>query len=234
MEESRRTATETLVSIVANSGTHCLTAEAHASWAFIETTNVTTFTDEDKEVQHPDHSRPLYVATQINNVHIRRALVDTLKVGLIFALTKFHVIDSPFSYHALLGKPWLQNYKLVPSTYYQCVKGRLNGKPICNPTNPSPFDLFKAHYFKANFNDDELILSGKDCWDPITLLGMAMGWVRVRFFYIQTRLVGLYPLSEPSPFNKQVFYSNPKPTSWAPVQPSTIRAQSKGPKPCPN
>ena len=29
------------------------------------------------EVQHPDHCRPLYVATQINNIYIRRALVDT-------------------------------------------------------------------------------------------------------------------------------------------------------------
>ena len=28
------------------------------------------------EVQHPDHSRSLYVATQINNVYIQRALVD--------------------------------------------------------------------------------------------------------------------------------------------------------------
>ncbi|XP_075645408.1 uncharacterized protein LOC142616435 [Castanea sativa] len=29
------------------------------------------------EVQYPDHSKPLYVAAQINDVHIRRALVDT-------------------------------------------------------------------------------------------------------------------------------------------------------------
>ena len=29
------------------------------------------------EMQHPDHSRPLYVATQINDVHIQRELVDT-------------------------------------------------------------------------------------------------------------------------------------------------------------
>ena len=106
------------------------------------------------EVQHPDHSRPLYVVAQINDVHIRRALVDTnaslnlvpastlkavviplskitgasikvfgfariheytirrmqlvLKVGPIVALTRFHVIDSPVSYHALLGRPRLQ------------------------------------------------------------------------------------------------------------------------------
>ena len=153
-KKSRRTATEALVSITANSGTHCLTAEAHASRAFLKTTNAITFTDNDMEVQHPDHSRPLYVVAQINDVHIRRALVDTnaslnlvpastlkavviplskitgasikvfgfariheytirrmqlvLKVGPIVALTRFHVIDSPVSYHALLGRPRLQ------------------------------------------------------------------------------------------------------------------------------
>ena len=131
------------------------------------------------EVQHPDHSKPLYIATQINNVHIRRALVDigaslnliptstlkatriplnrivgapievfgfarihectigsiklVLKVGPIVTLTKFHVINSPISYHALLGRPWLHKHKLMPSTYHQCVKGRFNGKPIHIP-----------------------------------------------------------------------------------------------------
>ena len=29
------------------------------------------------EMQHPDHSRPLYVTAQINDVHIWKALVDT-------------------------------------------------------------------------------------------------------------------------------------------------------------
>ena len=91
----------------------------------------------------------LYIVAQINNIHIRRALVDTdaslnliptstlkaaeislsqvpgtpmevagfagmqentirsiqqiLRVGPIMALTRFHVIDSAVSYHALLG-----------------------------------------------------------------------------------------------------------------------------------
>ena len=75
-EESRRATTEALVSIAANYGTHCLTAEAHANRAFLETTNVITFTDEDMEVQHPDHSKPLYIAAQINDVHVKWALVD--------------------------------------------------------------------------------------------------------------------------------------------------------------
>ena len=206
-KESRRTGTEALVSIAANSGTHCLTAEAHASRAFLKTTNAITFINEDIQVKHPNHSRPLYVATQINDVHIRRALVDAnaslnlvpprtlkvarislskfvgapievfgfigiheytirsmqlvLKVGPIVALTRFHVIDSPVSYHALLRRPWLHEHKLVPSTYHQCVKGRLNGKPICIPTNPTPFDLSEAYYFEANCYD-KLTLSGED------------------------------------------------------------------------
>ena len=58
IEEARKAATEALVSIASDSRTHCLTAEAHASRAFLETTNAITFTNEDMEVQHPDHSRP--------------------------------------------------------------------------------------------------------------------------------------------------------------------------------
>ena len=38
------------MAIAADSGAHCFTAETHASRAFLETTNVITFTDEDMEV----------------------------------------------------------------------------------------------------------------------------------------------------------------------------------------
>ena len=65
------------MSIAAESGTHCFTAEAHASRAFLETTNAITFTDEDMDVPYPDHRRPLYLAATINEVQVRRALVDT-------------------------------------------------------------------------------------------------------------------------------------------------------------
>ena len=53
-----------------------------------------------------------------------------LKVGPIVALTQFHVVDSMVPYHILLGRPSLHKYQLISSTYHQCVKGRLNGKPI--------------------------------------------------------------------------------------------------------
>ena len=65
------------MSIAANSGMECFTAESHASRAFLETTNSITFTDEDMEIEHPDHRRSLYLMATINGVQVRRALVDT-------------------------------------------------------------------------------------------------------------------------------------------------------------
>ena len=75
--EARKVAIESLMSIAVDSGMECFTAKSHASRAFLETTNAITFTDEDMEVEHPDHRRPLYLMATINGVQIRRALVDT-------------------------------------------------------------------------------------------------------------------------------------------------------------
>ena len=182
---------------MSSSGSHCFIAEAHVSRAFLETTNAVTFTNEDMEVQYPDHKRPLYVSSMINEVHVRRALIDiglslnliplstliatgisrrkiqglpmeitgfwggckhtighiqlVLKVGPLVGLTRFHVLDSSMSYHVLLGRPWLHKHKLISSTYHQCVKGRLNGKPIRIPANATPFDQLEAHYLKTAF-----------------------------------------------------------------------------------
>jgi hypothetical protein len=82
--------------------------------------------------------------------HIQLAL----KVGPILSLTRFHVIDYAVSYHVLLGRPWLHKHKLVSSTYHQCVKGRLNGKPIMLPANNTPFDETEAHFVEATFYED--------------------------------------------------------------------------------
>jgi hypothetical protein len=75
--EARNAATEALITIAAKSGAICFTAEAHASRAFLETTNAITFTDEDMEVQYPDHRRPLYLSAVVKDVQVRRTLVDT-------------------------------------------------------------------------------------------------------------------------------------------------------------
>ena len=74
--EARKVATESLMSIAADSGMKCFIVESHASRAFLETTNVITFTNEDMEIEHPDHRRPLYLMATIDGIQIRRALVD--------------------------------------------------------------------------------------------------------------------------------------------------------------
>ena len=152
------------MSIAVDSGMECFTTESHASRAFLETTNAITFTNEDMEVEHSDHRRPLYLMATINGVQIRRALVDTgaslnfialsileavglddrrilgapmeitgfggsvestegyvqlaLRIGPIVALTRFHIINAEVSYHVLLGRPWLNKYRFIPSTYH--------------------------------------------------------------------------------------------------------------------
>ena len=176
-----------------------LSAEMPEDRAFLQESTEITFSNEDMEVGHPDHRRPLFLAASINQIPIKRALVDTgasvnliplstlqaagisekkiqgclmevtgfggrgeyttghiqlwLKVGPIAALARFHVVRTEVSYHVLLGRPWLHKHRLVPSTYHQCVKGRLNGRMIRTATNPSPFEQVEAHLVETMFYD---------------------------------------------------------------------------------
>jgi hypothetical protein len=65
------------MAIATEFGAHCFIAETHASRVFLETTNEITFTDEDMDVQYPNHQQPFYLSSTINEVQVRRALVDT-------------------------------------------------------------------------------------------------------------------------------------------------------------
>ena len=101
--EARRVAIESLMSIAVDSGMECFTAESHASRAYLETTNVITFTDEDMEVEHPDHRRPLYLMATINGVQVRRALVDTGASLNLIALNTLEAMD--LTGRRILGAP---------------------------------------------------------------------------------------------------------------------------------
>ena len=101
--EVRRVATESLMSIAADSGMECFTAESHASRAFLETTNAITFTGEDIEVEHLDHRRPLYLMATINDVQIRRTLVDTGASLNLIALSTLEAVG--LAGRRILGAP---------------------------------------------------------------------------------------------------------------------------------
>ena len=76
-----------------------------------------------------------------------------LKVGPIASLARFHVVKTKVSYHVFLGRPWLHKHRLIPSTYHQCVKGRLTGRMKCIAANPSPFKQAETHLVETMFYD---------------------------------------------------------------------------------
>ena len=81
-------------------------------------------------------------------------------MGSIAALACFHVVKTKVLYHLLLGRPWLHKHRKAPSTYHQCVKGRLNGKMKWITANLSPFEQVEDHLVETMFYD-EWALSGE-------------------------------------------------------------------------
>ena len=45
-----------------------------------------------------------------------------MQIGSLIADIKFHVLNADTSYKALLGRPWIHENGIVPSTLHQCMK----------------------------------------------------------------------------------------------------------------
>ncbi|CAL2247408.1 unnamed protein product [Prunus armeniaca] len=93
--QAREAAAVALMNISAGANPHCFTAQPQRS--FLENDNAIVFTDEDMEVPYPDHRRPLYLEGQINDVFIRRALVDTGSSVNILPLSVLTAAGIPLS-----------------------------------------------------------------------------------------------------------------------------------------
>ncbi|XP_070022559.1 uncharacterized protein [Nicotiana sylvestris] len=62
-----------------------------------------------------------------------------------------HVIDAKTSYNILLGRPWIHENKVVPSTYHQCLKyyeGEVEKKIVADD---KPFTEAESHFADAMF-----------------------------------------------------------------------------------
>ena len=76
------------MSIASGAGIECLTAKVIDDRALLQESSGITFSDEEMEVGYLDHRRPLYLAASINQIPIKRALVDTgASVNLILLST---------------------------------------------------------------------------------------------------------------------------------------------------
>ena len=86
--KERRIATGALVSIASGVGIEFLIAEVTDDKALLQESSEIIFSDEDMEVGYSDHRRPIYLVASINQIPIKRALVDTsTSVNLILLST---------------------------------------------------------------------------------------------------------------------------------------------------
>lgn len=62
-----------------------------------------------------------------------------LRVGPITKDVVGQVLDLDLTYNILLGRPWIHEMRVVPSTYHQCIKFPHNGVEITVNGDPNPF-----------------------------------------------------------------------------------------------
>ena len=76
------------MSIASGARVECLSAEIPDDRALLQESTKITFSNENMEVGYPNHRRPLYLAAFINQIPIKRALVDTgASINLILLST---------------------------------------------------------------------------------------------------------------------------------------------------
>ena len=75
--KERKIATKALVSIAFGAAVECLSTEIIDDIDLLQESTEITFSNEDIEVGYPDHRRPLYLVASINQILIKKALVDT-------------------------------------------------------------------------------------------------------------------------------------------------------------
>ncbi|XP_073120557.1 uncharacterized protein [Henckelia pumila] len=63
----------------------------------------------------------------------------------------FHVIDSRTSYNMLLGRPWLHENGVVPSTWHQCFKYCRDGVVIKVLGDDKPFTEAESHFADVKY-----------------------------------------------------------------------------------
>ncbi|KAL0405376.1 UNVERIFIED_CONTAM: Transposon Tf2-12 polyprotein [Sesamum latifolium] len=63
----------------------------------------------------------------------------------------FHVIDAKTSYNMLLGRPWLHENYVVPSTWHQCFKYCRNGIVKKVLDDSKPFTEAESHFADAKY-----------------------------------------------------------------------------------
>ena len=82
---------EAWVSIASGAGVECLAVETRADKTFLQNTNEITFSYENMKVGYSDHRRRLYLVASINQIPIKRSLVDSSTLVNLIPLSTLQV-----------------------------------------------------------------------------------------------------------------------------------------------
>jgi hypothetical protein len=75
-----------------------------------------------------------------------------LKLKNFTTYVKFHIIDAATSYNALIGRPWLHENGVIPSTLHQCIKYKdQSGDIVRIFADKKPFTIAETFYADAKF-----------------------------------------------------------------------------------
>ncbi|KAH0636782.1 hypothetical protein KY285_036491 [Solanum tuberosum] len=74
-----------------------------------------------------------------------------LTIGELQSSMWLHVIDAKTSYNILLGRSWVHENKVIPSTYHQCLKYYEDGVAKRIIVDDNPFTEAEAHFADAKF-----------------------------------------------------------------------------------
>ena len=103
---------------------------------------------------HPRQLSPSSLTIQgFNQVgeKVRGSITLKVEIGELNSEALFHVIDSDTSYNVLLGRPWLHEYGVIPSTLHQCFKFCKEGKVRSVNADPNPFYGEQVNYADTKF-----------------------------------------------------------------------------------
>jgi hypothetical protein len=79
------------------------------------------------------------------------AITLNLRCGSLKAPTKFYDINVETSYRAMLGRLWLHNNQVIPSTIHQCLKYIENGKKKRIDGDVKPFGVHEIKFNDAQY-----------------------------------------------------------------------------------
>ncbi|XP_058076367.1 uncharacterized protein LOC131224947 [Magnolia sinica] len=80
-------------------------------------------------------------------------IMITLEIGDLITDIFYHVNSAVTTYNLLLGKPWIHQYGIVPSTLHQCFKYCMNGIQYKVMADARPYTEAEAFFADASYYD---------------------------------------------------------------------------------